>query len=330
MQYKDSDQNDQQLAAQPRLRTPGTDFSPQFNYSSDIRPREDRLASTSAIAADIMRDALEVDGLLLLDASHSHRSPRVESGCDFRTNANESLRNTQKTHDQLDADDWCPVLGSSVTAEAKQDGNSYFGHSTFYASTLKNPSDATNEGPMTVETGELSPHDSGYTPGQHHIRQEFRKAVMTLLPDVTSVAFFPIWNAQKRRWFAGGFAYSNNASRVFSPRRELSYLRALGTILMAEVSFIKEREVELSKLDVLDSISHERRSPRVLCSSWNNSVKAGMMSIASDVDLPLLIGDVIESVHVGHEFQKLSHGQTVQISDLPRDHVKIVANLNPV
>ncbi|PNP73646.1 hypothetical protein FNYG_13011 [Fusarium nygamai] len=148
-----------------------------------------------------MRDALEVDGLLLLDASHSHRGPRVESGCNSRTNANESSRNTQKTHGQLDADDWCPVLGSSVTAEAKQDGNSYFGHSTLYASTLKkllryyprgaiwtfdsaesdasdilsddSSADATNEGPMTDETGELSSHDSGYTPGQHHIRQEF-------------------------------------------------------------------------------------------------------------------------------------------------------------
>ncbi|RYC76919.1 hypothetical protein BFJ63_vAg20206, partial [Fusarium oxysporum f. sp. narcissi] len=53
------------------------------------------------------------------------------------------------------------------------------------------------------------------------------------------------------------------------------------------------------------------------------------MSIASDVDLPLLIEDVIESVHVGHEFQKLSHGQTVQLSDLSRDHVKIVANFKP-
>ncbi|KAJ4031977.1 hypothetical protein NW756_012759 [Fusarium oxysporum] len=409
---------------EPRLCTPGADFSPQFNYSSDIRLREDRLASTCASAADIMRDALEVDGLLLLDASHSHRSPRVESGCNSRTNANESSRNTQKTHGQLDADDWCPVLGSSVTAEAKQDGNSYFGHSTLYASTLKkllryyprrtiwtfdsaesdasdilsddSSADATNEGPMTDETGELSPHDSGYTPGQHHIRQELRKAVLTLLPNVTSVAFFPIWNAQKRRWFAGGFAYSNKAGRVFSPRRELSYLRALGTVLMAEVLFIKEREVELSKLDVLDSISHELRSPlhgiffgvgvlrggnlnpsqddallsveacsrtlldtidqildwskinhfisslatgpeytytdvdsRALRSSRNNSVEAGMMSIASDVDLPLLIEDVIESVHIGHEFQKLSHGQTVQLSDLPRDHVKIMANFKP-
>jgi signal transduction histidine kinase len=84
---------------------------------------------------------------------------------------------------------------------------------------------------------------------------------MALLPGATSVAFFPIWNAQKRRWFAGGFAYTNKASRVFSPKRELSYLRALGTVLMAEVSFIKEREVEHSKLDVLDSISHELRSP---------------------------------------------------------------------
>ncbi|KAM0185102.1 hypothetical protein ACHAPQ_008197 [Fusarium lateritium] len=396
--------DDQLLAAEPRLRTPGAGFSPQYNYSSDNRHRGDRLASTCASASDIMRDALEVDGLLLLDARNAHRS---------------HLGNPQ-----LDIDDLCPVLGSSVTAESKQDGNSYFGHSTLYASTLKkllrhyprgtiwtfdnaegdasdvlsddSLSGASHQGPVIEEANETSSESQADANVSIQTRLELRKAVIQLLPGAASVAFFPIWNAQKRRWFAGGFAYSNRSSRVFSPKRELSYLRALGTVLMAEVSFIKEREVELSKLDVLDSISHELRSPlhgiffgagvlrsgnlnpsqddallsveacsrtlldtidqildwskinhftsslakgdytytdvdsRALRVSRNNSVEAGMMSIASDVDLPRLIEEVVESVHVGHEFQKLSLGQTAQGCDGLKDIVKVVVDIEPM
>ncbi|KAH6954837.1 hypothetical protein DER45DRAFT_571175 [Fusarium avenaceum] len=400
MQMKD----DQLLATEPRLSTPGGGFGPQHNYSSDNTHRGDRLASTCASASDIMRDALEVDGLLLLDARNAHRS--------------------HFGNPKLDMDNSCLVLGSSVTADAKQEGNSYFGHSTLYASTLKKLlryyprgtiwsfdnaegyvsdvmsddtlSGVSNQGPMVEESDESSHESPDDANLSIQTRQELRKAVIQLLPGATSVAFFPIWNAQKRRWFAGGFAYSNRSIRVFSPKRELSYLRALGTVLMAEVSFIREREVELSKLGVLDSISHELRSPlhgiffgagvlrggnlspsqddallsveacsrtlldtidqildwskinhftsslakgdytytdvdnRALRSSRNNSVEAGMMSIASDVDLPRLIEEVVESVHIGHEFQKLSLGQIPQGFDAFKDNVKVVVNIEPM
>ena len=405
--------NDRLLASEPRLRTPGTDFSPQFHYSSDDRHRGDRLVNTCATAADIMRDALEVEGLLLLDASSSHLTPGPDNG----------------PSPPNEADGPCPVLGSSVTAEAKHGGDSYFGHSTLYASTLKKLlryyprgtiwnfdnsegdmndflsddsfSDTSRDSTIAEDIEGLdelptdAPLDTAFTPGQLESRQELRKAVFDLLPGATSVAFFPLWNAQKRRWFAGGFAYSNKTSRVFSPKRELSYLRALGSVLMAEVSFIKEREVELSKLDVLDSISHKLRSPlhgiffgagilrskelsasqedallsieacsrtlldtidqildwskinhftsslatgpeythtkvdnRALRISRNNSLEAGMMSIASDADLPRLVEDVVESVHVGHEFQKLSFGQT-EPGNSTKDPVRFVVHFDP-
>ena len=405
--------NDRLLASEPRLRTPGTDFSPQFHYSSDDRHRGDRLVNTCATAADIMRDALEVEGLLLLDASSSHLTPGPDNG----------------PSPPNEADGPCPVLGSSVTAGAKLGGDSYFGHSTLYASTLKKLlryyprgtiwnfdnsegdmndflsddsfSDTSRDSTIAEDIEGLdelptdAPLDTAFTPGQLESRQELRKAVFDLLPGATSVAFFPLWNAQKRRWFAGGFAYSNKTSRVFSPKRELSYLRALGSVLMAEVSFIKEREVELSKLDVLDSISHELRSPlhgiffgagilrskelsasqedallsieacsrtlldtidqildwskinhftsslatgpeythtkvdnRALRISRNNSLEAGMMSIASDADLPRLVEDVVESVHVGHEFQKLSFGQT-EPGNSTKDPVRFVVHFDP-
>ncbi|RGP78970.1 atpase- atp-binding domain [Fusarium longipes] len=395
-------QHDRLLATEPRLRTPGADFSPRFNHSSNIKGPEDRLSSTCASATDIMRDALEVDGLLLLDASRTHRSPGTEGPRSAGTSKN----------DKLGVDDLSSVLSSSVAADSHQDATSYFGHSSLPTSILKsllhhyprgtiwtfsNIDEDASDNLSDDASSEVSDHDhaseesdeQSAIDSDHTSAHQLKKAIMALLPGATSVAFFPIWNAQKRRWFAGGFAYTNKASRVFSPKRELSYLRALGAVLMAEVSFIKERQVEFSKLDVLDSISHELRSPlhgiffgagvlragrlnqsqddallsveacsrtlldtidqildwskinhfttslekssrythtdvdsRTIRSSRNNSIEAGMMSIASDVDLPHLIEDVVESVHLGHEFQKQTLGSS-------GDKVELIVNFEP-
>ncbi|KAF5712446.1 histidine kinase [Fusarium globosum] len=419
--------DDQLLATEPRLHTPGADSSAQSHHSTDSRPRVDRLKSTCASAADIMRDALEVDGLMLLDASYSRRSNLVSPS----TSPRSSTRNKESTQAQANTqtlhrgnNTMCPVLSSSVAAEAKCDGNSYFGHETLSVAVLKkllryyprgtiwnfeagqddssevhsddSSVDATDESPVAPESGKTSPVssvESPCSPGQLRRRQELRKEVLKMLPDAKSVAFFPVWDAQKRRWFAGGFAYSVKSSRVFSPRRELSYLRAFGTVLMAEVSSMRERETQRSKLGVLDSISHELRSPlhgiilgagllrgtrldysqqeallsveacsrtlldaidqildwtkinrfsssltkdanyayndidsRTVRSSRENSVEASMMNIASRVDLPNLVEEVIESIHAGHEFQKLSLGQK---NDLCNGRVRVSVHFSP-
>ncbi|KAM0553991.1 hypothetical protein ACHAPJ_007066 [Fusarium lateritium] len=421
--------DDHLLATEPRLHTPGADTSAQSNHSTDNRHREDRLTSTCASAADIMRDALEVDGLLLLDASHSRRSnlanTRHHSGSDPRkptpVQADMNMLHDGAEKDEHGANAMCPVFTSSVVAEAKHDGNSYFGHTSLNVATLKkllryyprgtiwnfdtvedessdvhsddSSGDAEGEHAIGLESHQPSPTssvESRYSPGQLRRKQEIRKDILEMLPDAKSVAFFPLWDAQKRRWFAGGFAYSVKASRVFSPKRELSYLRAFGTVLMAEVSSRKEREIERAKLGVLDSVSHELRSPlhgillgagllrgssldpsqddallsveacsrtlldtidqildwtkinrftsslandtshtdvdsRALRSSRQNSVEASMMNIASEVDLPTLVEEVIESVHAGHEFQKLSMGQAAHSS---KGRVKVNVNFS--
>lgn len=85
--------------------------------------------------------------------------------------------------------------------------------------------------------------------------------VRDLLPGARNVAFFPLWDAQKRRWYAVGFAYTKKASRALSVEVELSYLLAFGTVIMAELFRIDSKVVEQSKMDVLSSISHELRSP---------------------------------------------------------------------
>ena len=91
-----------------------------------------------------------------------------------------------------------------------------------------------------------------------------RNEVTTLLeafPGARSVAFVSIWDPKKDRWFAGAFAYTYTRTKIFTITGELSYLRAFG-MLTIEESFRHETQLaDKAKSDVLNSLSHELRSP---------------------------------------------------------------------
>ncbi len=76
-----------------------------------------------------------------------------------------------------------------------------------------------------------------------------------------SVALVPLWDSQKERWFAAGFVWTRTPTRVFTTQGELSYLKAFGMAIMAEVARIYALRASKAKADVLGSVSHELRSP---------------------------------------------------------------------
>ncbi|KAF4437276.1 histidine kinase, partial [Fusarium albosuccineum] len=255
---------------------------------------QDRVQRTLALAADLFRNALEVDGLLLLDASMSFSSHQVATTSNSNGHNSVSSSEDEMLHSGCGAGAICPLLTSSVSSEVKRGGDSYFDHANLRERTLKkllrhyprgaiwnfdengavDSSDVSSEEASSGASTKPSPRVGAAdglgrgeaqkprgSPGKLRRRRELRRAVFNLLPGARSVAFFPIWDAQKQRWFAGGFAYSERANRILSVKAELSYLRAFGAVIMAEVSAVKARDVERSKLGVLSSVSHEFRSP---------------------------------------------------------------------
>ncbi|KAF4957140.1 hypothetical protein FGADI_3360 [Fusarium gaditjirri] len=76
-----------------------------------------------------------------------------------------------------------------------------------------------------------------------------------------SVAFFPVWDPTKERWFASGLIYTNVPTRTFSVEGELSYLRGFGTIAVVEIARLEALKSAKIKSDALGSLSHELRSP---------------------------------------------------------------------
>lgn len=88
------------------------------------------------------------------------------------------------------------------------------------------------------------------------------KALLQMLPGTRSVAFVPLWDSHRERWFAGSFIWTvQNSTRVLTRTEDLNYLSAFGNSIMAEVARLDVVGADRAKSDFISSISHELRSP---------------------------------------------------------------------
>ncbi|OHE92477.1 hsp90-like protein [Colletotrichum orchidophilum] len=92
-------------------------------------------------------------------------------------------------------------------------------------------------------------------------RRNEGKTLSDLFSGVRSMAVIPLWDVQKQRWYAGGFACTKTPTRVLTIEGELSYLRAFASVVMSEVDHVSSMLVDKAKTDLLSSLSHELRSP---------------------------------------------------------------------
>ena len=87
------------------------------------------------------------------------------------------------------------------------------------------------------------------------------KEISKLLPGARSVAFFPLWDSHKERWFSGSVVWTKNPTRILDPVEDLTYLASFGNSIMAEVARLEALMNSRLKDSFVSSISHELRSP---------------------------------------------------------------------
>ncbi|KAK3375744.1 hsp90-like protein, partial [Lasiosphaeria ovina] len=247
-------------------------------------------------AANVIRESIEVEGVLFLDASvrsfggligKEVSEPPIlikpsssESSSDESTST--ALGNT-KPHT-------CKLLGFSTSSHSSINGDEpHHEHTTMPEKLLRSllhrhphgcifnfePDAAVFGTDSDIDSCFLSPSAfSGSCPapdvmdsGTSRTPQEIRKrrdAVASLgkmFAGARSVAFVPLFDGQKSRWSAGGFVWTKTPTRIFTSRNELSYLRVFGLTTMAEVARLNNKAADSTKTDILGSISHELRSP---------------------------------------------------------------------
>ncbi|KAK0615067.1 hypothetical protein B0T17DRAFT_646400 [Bombardia bombarda] len=113
-------------------------------------------------------------------------------------------------------------------------------------------------GNTNVFEAETKPKDNPRRQRNYH---DISSSLLKMFPGARSVAFVPLFDGQKNRWFAGGFAWTKTPTRIFTVENELSYLRVFGLATMAEVGRLNTKAADKTKTDILGSISHELRSP---------------------------------------------------------------------
>jgi hypothetical protein len=262
-------------------------------------PHLTQLKQTFSRAANILRESVEVEGALFLDASVGSFGGLVDDRKSRDSTDSSGWRSTPESSNE-DAPkgisspstgepmSYCDVFGYSTTEASSIDGAASFSkHSLVPERLLKSllrrypagkifnfGSDGLllSGGSETDEGKHPSPPDQKLsTPpdarGRRRADRTFSsldgqaQAIKTLFPDARSVAVFPLWDDVKERFFAGGFIWTASTHRLFSTEGELSYLRAYATTVMGEIHRLNASKSDKVKSDFLSSLSHELRSP---------------------------------------------------------------------
>ncbi|KAM3082160.1 hypothetical protein ACMFMG_004608 [Clarireedia jacksonii] len=86
------------------------------------------------------------------------------------------------------------------------------------------------------------------------------KQLTYICPGARAIIFFPLWDPQRDQWFAGSLAWTRRPVRILGAR-DLNYLSAFGSCVMAEKSRLDAELADRAKSDFISVVSHELRSP---------------------------------------------------------------------
>jgi signal transduction histidine kinase len=92
-------------------------------------------------------------------------------------------------------------------------------------------------------------------------RAQHLTRVKTLIPNVKSALFLPLWDFERGRWFAGCFCWSTRSQRALHGRLDLPFLKAFGHSIMQQVARLDAMTTNQAKTTFLSSLSHELRTP---------------------------------------------------------------------
>ncbi|KAJ4246629.1 hypothetical protein NW762_013572 [Fusarium torreyae] len=322
----------------PRSLFHQADEQPPLPMASGEESRQAQLNQIFSKAANILRESIEVEGVLFLDANIGSFAGRVRSGSirresqsQGRSSSSSSSSSSGQGHasvscprssgDSQETGAICPVLGFSTSMSSSINGEHPAGRSravpelqlqkllrryprgkifNFDGQGVMASSDTPSEDSATAaiqdqktQTSQESQTDENHK--SRRVRDPFSRrnegvAIRDLFPGARSVAFVPLWDAHRQRWFSGCFTYTMTPTRIFTVQGELSYLTAFSTVIMADVAMMESSIVSMATTSLLSSLSHELRSPLhgiVLCAE-----------LLRDTALDVFQGDVLHSLEV--------------------------------
>ncbi|KAH7018153.1 uncharacterized protein B0I36DRAFT_425266 [Microdochium trichocladiopsis] len=253
-----------------------------------------------AKAANIIRESIDVDGVVFLDASIRSFGGLVDfngiaaegplDSLSSASSGDEAMANTGISGERLYGSPFCSVLGfstnnsSSLNHDSPDPGYAFVkekflrallrrfpkGHiMNFDSDGLVLPGDSSSSEDDTapaaasnVKTVSESSGHSTRSRGRTHQNWAAQASLLLkIFPGIRSLAVLPVWDASRERWYAGGFVYTTSSSRIFTSEVELGFLRTFGKAIQTELIQVETTFSEKAKSDALGSLSHELRSP---------------------------------------------------------------------
>ncbi|KAF4992248.1 hypothetical protein FGRMN_7278 [Fusarium graminum] len=305
--------------------------------------RQQRLNNIFSKAANILRESIEVEGVVFLDASIGSFAGRVRSGSIRHEARNQgrssssssssslsssssaeqghaSISSPRSSLDSQEEGAMCPVLGfstsvsSSINDELPSARSRSIPERQLQKLLRRYPkgkifnfdrhgnmasSDATSEdvamtARQTHRVQDLQGQQSDYRNPRKvkhpYSRRNEGSAIRDLFPGARSVAFLPLWDSHRQRWFSGCFVHTMTPTRTFTVQGELSYLTAFNTVIMADVIMMESAIASMATTSLLSSLSHELRSP------LHGIVLSA--ELLRDTSLDVFQGDLLRSIEV--------------------------------
>jgi signal transduction histidine kinase/ActR/RegA family two-component response regulator len=224
-----------------------------------------------AEAAEITRDAMNLDGLIFLDAVPSQIRNRSGTKPPFIRHSSHS---SASAFDNLAKDKNTNVDKSKVLAQSLKAGSS----SEFFDSSIthKEIPDSIIQRLMQrfPQGGVFSADESGpiadtYGPGvkidtsqdcESTMDESDESALFKFLPQARYILFVPLWHFQRGCWFTAMVGWVADTFQSMD-MREVNLLAAFGNSVVSKVAFTEASTISRVKSDFISSISHELRSP---------------------------------------------------------------------
>ncbi|TGJ87192.1 hypothetical protein E0Z10_g1607 [Xylaria hypoxylon] len=244
-------------------------------------------------AANIIRESIEVEGVVFVDASLSSFGGLVRTGNSFSSSSAHSS-SEESLIDNLgdNRDDFCDILGYSTTTSSSLNKNPETPYQAqvpekFLKTLLRRYPQGKiyhfSEMGLVSTSGDSSGNEaiagffgsnmnsprkgaaSDMADERKHSakwsRQNEGASLLKIIPDARSIALVPLWDCNKERWYAGGIVWTCTPERMFTTQDDLSYLRAFGMSIWSELTRLEVQIHDKAKSDILGSLSHELRSP---------------------------------------------------------------------
>lgn len=279
-------------AATPRLNedvnlmygptTPLPSSQAQVCLEEDNEP-DGGVGETFERAAALLRESVDADGVLILDATvHSYggavtgrqcwSDSEIEKEISSSTEADYASDETYEKTFHAD----CKILGSSRRGgNVGNDNSPGHGHpipEKILKSLLRHyPQGAVwnfnADGSMPSEDGQfasstdtddVSATMAASRTGRNRRLWESRR-IQAVFPGVRTICLVSMWDNVRERHYAGAIIWTYSPIRQFSS--ELSYMMAFCDVVMAKIGRLEASIKDQAKSDFISSVSHELRSP---------------------------------------------------------------------